>query len=173
LAVRRDRDEFAEFYRASWYPCLRSVLASGESLDRAEELVAEAFAKAWESWPKLSGHPAPRAWVVRVALNARVSWWRRRRRELALADEDPAISQVFDDLLDTDLLAAVGRLPIRQRQIIALRILADLDTETASNRLGIAQGTVRAHLSRGVHTLRQQIPPGEGEKESRCTNPTR
>jgi DNA-directed RNA polymerase specialized sigma24 family protein len=76
--VRRNRDGFADFYQASRGPCLRAVLASGESLERAEDLVAEAFAKAWASWPQVRGHQAPRAGVVRTALNTRVSWWRRR-----------------------------------------------------------------------------------------------
>jgi RNA polymerase sigma factor (sigma-70 family) len=167
--VRRNSDEFAEFYQASWDPCLRAVLASGEGLESAEDLVAEAFAKAWASWPQLRGHPAPRAWVVRSALNTRVSWWRRRRRELPLADHDLTLPEDFSDLIDIDLLAAIRRLPIRQRQIIALRILADLDTETTSQRLGIAPGTVRAHLSRAVHTLRQEILTHD-KKESQCTN---
>jgi DNA-directed RNA polymerase specialized sigma24 family protein len=171
--VRRNRDEFTDFYRASWNPCLQAVLASGEDLQSAEDLVAEAFARAWASWPQLRGHPAPRAWVVRTALNTRVSWWRRRWRELPLADPRLALPGDFPDLIDIDLLAAIRRLPIRQRQIIALRILADLDTETTSQQLGIAPGTVRAHLSRAVHTLRQEMLPYDDKKESQCTNTTR
>ncbi|HEY2576703.1 MAG TPA: hypothetical protein VGI74_10395, partial [Streptosporangiaceae bacterium] len=41
-------------------------------------------------WRKVSGHPAPRAWVVRTALNAGASWWRRRARELPLTGHDVA-----------------------------------------------------------------------------------
>jgi RNA polymerase sigma factor (sigma-70 family) len=171
--VRRDRDEFADFYRASWYPCLRAVLASGESPERAEDLVAEAFAKAWASWPQLHDHPAPRAWIVRTALNTRVSWWRRRRREFPLANHDLGLPEAFSDLIDIDLMAAIRRLPVRQRQIIALRILADLDTEATSLWLGIAPGTVRAHLSRALHTLRQQSRTHYHERESQCTNAMR
>jgi RNA polymerase sigma factor (sigma-70 family) len=170
--VRRNSDEFADFYQESWYPCLRAVLASGEDLERAEDLLAEAFAKAWVSWPQLRDHPSPRAWVVRTALNTRVSWWRRSWREFPLADHDLALPGDFADLIDVDLLAAIRRLPIRQRQIVALRILADLDTETTSRRLGIAPGTVRVHLSRAIHTLRREILPDDDNTEPRCTNTT-
>ena len=72
--------DFAEFYREAKDDCLRTVLVSVGDQDTAQELVAEAFARAWASWRTVSRHPAPRAWVVRTALNARVSWWRRRRR---------------------------------------------------------------------------------------------
>jgi RNA polymerase sigma factor (sigma-70 family) len=171
--VRRSRDEFTDFYQTSWKACLQAVLASGESLESAEDLVADAFTKAWASWPQLRGHPAPRAWVVRTALNTRVSWWRRRWREFPLADYDLALPEAFSDLIDIDLLAAIRRLPMRQRQIIALRILADLDIETTSQQLGIAPGTVRAHLSRAVQTLRREFLPHDDKKESQCANTMR
>jgi DNA-directed RNA polymerase specialized sigma24 family protein len=59
--VSRDRDEFAEFFTASWDPCLRAVAASTGSMTLAEEQTAEAFTRAWAAWRKARGHPAPRA----------------------------------------------------------------------------------------------------------------
>ncbi len=78
-AVDRDRQRegFAEFYKRSRDTCLRAVLASVGNRQLAEDLVADAFAKAWSSWPKVGRHPAPQAWVVRTALNTNVSWWRK------------------------------------------------------------------------------------------------
>jgi len=170
--VAHNPDEFAAFYRTSWLPCLRAVVASGERPERAEDLLSEAFARAWAAWPRLRGHPAQRAWIVRTALNARVSWWRRQWRETPLADHELTLPEPLSEGLDVDLLAAIRRLPLRQRQIIALRVLADLDTETTSRELGIAPGTVRAHLSRAVHTLRNDHLSGDGTKEPRCTTAT-
>src|SRR5215831_14183917 len=82
--VEDDRQEFAEFYAAARDDCLRVVLISVGDRQLAEDLVAEAFTRAWTAWRKVGQHPAPRAWVVRTALNAHVSWWRRHRRELPL-----------------------------------------------------------------------------------------
>jgi DNA-directed RNA polymerase specialized sigma24 family protein len=59
--VSHDETGFAEFLRASWDPCLRAVAASTGDLVRAEDQLAEAFARAWASWQKASRHPAPRA----------------------------------------------------------------------------------------------------------------
>jgi RNA polymerase sigma-70 factor (ECF subfamily) len=50
-------------------------------------MVAEVFARAWAWWRKVARHPAPRAWVVRTALNAGVSSWRKRRRDQPLAGD--------------------------------------------------------------------------------------
>ena len=155
--MSNEQTEFAEFFRASWEPCLRAVVAVVGSLQPAEDQVAEAFAKAWASWRKVRRHPAPRAWVVRTALNTGASWWRRRRRELPLANHDVTAPGDLGDGLDATLLTALWRLPPRQREVIALRIFLDLDTDTIARQLGIEAGTARMHLSRGVTALRREL----------------
>ena len=86
--VTDKRLEFADFYAAARDDCLQIVLVTVGDRQLAEDLVAEAFTRAWASWRVVRGHPAPRAWVVRTALNLSVSWWRRRKREVALGDSD-------------------------------------------------------------------------------------
>jgi RNA polymerase sigma-70 factor (ECF subfamily) len=147
--------EFAEFYETSRDVCLRAVTACVADHPLAEDLVAEAFARAWTSWRDVSRHPAPRAWVVRTALNARVSLWRRHRREVPLADHPAASAYDRSEMVDAVLIAALRRLPVRQREVVALRVLLDLDTQTTAEVLGIAPGTVTAHLSRAVAALRR------------------
>jgi RNA polymerase sigma-70 factor (sigma-E family) len=156
--VRDQRDDFVGFYETNKDRCLRAVAASGVDGHLAEELVAEAFARAWRSWARVSRHPAPVAWVVRTAVNTRVSWWRRRRREVPLAGHDLASADHPRGSVETSVMAALGRLPARQREVITLRLLLDLDTETTALVLGIAPGTVTAHLSRGISALRAQLP---------------
>lgn len=159
--MSNEQTEFAEFFQASWEPCLRAVVAVVGRPQLAEDQVAEAFAKAWVSWRKVSRHPAPRAWVVRTALNTGASWWRRRPRELPLADHDFAAPGDLGGGLDATLLTALRRLPSRQREVIALRIFLDLDTDIIARQLGIEAGTVRMHLSRGVAALRHELTPME------------
>ena len=150
--------EFQEFYRASRDGCLRAVLASVGDRQLAEDLVAEAFTRAWMSWRSVSRHPAPPAWVVRTALNTRISWWRRRRREVALdGGLEVADDMAGDPALDPALLTVLRGLPRRQREVIAFRVFLDLDTRTTAKVLGIAPGTVTAHLSRAVSTLREHL----------------
>ena len=155
------KTEFAEFFQASWEPCLKAVVASTGSVQLAEDQVAEAFARAWLSWRKVRRHPAPRAWVVRTALNTGASWWRRRIHELPLAGHDAAAPRDADDGLDAALLTALRHLPERQREVIALRVFLDLDIDTIAAHLEIAPGTVRVHLSRAMTTLRRELSPSQ------------
>jgi DNA-directed RNA polymerase specialized sigma24 family protein len=113
--VSHEEPDFASFYAQSRDDCLRTVLASVGDLDTAQDLIAEAFARAWASWRKVSRHPAPRAWVVRTALNAGVSSWRKRRRDQPLLGEDRVAADA-DGLavpMGRELLAALQRLPER------------------------------------------------------------
>ena len=169
-----DSAGFAEFYQASRDDCLRVVFASVGDRPTAEDLVAEAFARAWARWHTVSRHPAPAAWVVRTAFNARVSWWRRYRREVELPDcgaetalPDGGADGALDrELVDRTLMAALLRLPARQREVVALRIFLDLDTARTAQTLGIAPGTVTAHLARAIATLREELS-GALEQEQR------
>jgi RNA polymerase sigma-70 factor (sigma-E family) len=163
--VEQDRLDFAEFYAAARDDCLRIVLVTVGDRNLAEDLVAEGFTRAWISWRKVGRHPAPRAWVVRTALNANVSWWRRRRREVTLGDHDVAAQDVTGDSeLGGPLATALRRLPLRQREVIALRLLLDLDTQTTARVLGISGGTVGVHLHRALDALRGELDMSEASR---------
>jgi RNA polymerase sigma-70 factor (sigma-E family) len=163
--MEQEQREFEEFYAAARDACLRVVLISVGDQWRAEDLVAEAFTRAWMSWPKVREHPAPRAWVVRTALNTHVSWWRRHRREVALGSHDTAAAAGRYPGLDSSLVAALRRLPARQREVIVLRLVLDLDTATTAQTLGMPSGTVASHLHRGLAALRRDVPaPDEQER---------
>jgi DNA-directed RNA polymerase specialized sigma24 family protein len=54
-------------------------------------------------------------------------------------------------------MAALLRLPARQRQVVALRLFLDLDTGCAAEVLGVAPSTVKAHLARALAALRTDL----------------
>jgi RNA polymerase sigma-70 factor (ECF subfamily) len=171
--VGRERLDFAEFYERSWGPCLKAVLATQASAQMAEDQLAEAFARAWASWWTVRRHPAPRAWVVRTALNVGVSWWRHQRREVALGGQEGSHdTDIGTGGVDDGLLKALRRLPLREREVVVLRLVLDLDTATTARQLGIAPGTVRAHLARAMAALRLQVVPDDPMEATKCTTAT-
>ena len=156
--MSQDNAEFAEFFAASWEPCLRAVAASTGSLTLAEDQVAEAFARAWASWhkvkpsssaPGLGGpHRAQRRGVhVASAKQGNRAEQSRTSRRLTARGTG----------LDAAVLTALRRPPARQREVIVLRVFLDLDIDTTARQLGIAPGTVRAHLSRAMTALRGEL----------------
>jgi len=169
--VRSQRLDFAEFYRRARDECLRTVLVSVGDYDAAQELVDEAFARACALWRKVSRHPAPAAWVVRTALNVNVSRWRRRRREVAVPDlgavaDLSTAHEAADSPVDPTIMAALLRLPVRQRQVVALRLFLDLDTGRTAEVLGVAPSTVKAHLARALTALRDDLVPTPEQERS-------
>ena len=169
-----DSDEFDDFYASSKDQCFRTVIACGLSAAAAEEALAEGFARAWAAWPQVREFEQPKAWVVRAAVNANISWWRRRRREVALSDVSDvgdasdvsgapdASSLVLEGTAGShDLIVAIRELPQRQREVVALRYLLDLDTAATARWLGIAPGTVTAHLHHALTALRSQLTTRE------------
>ena len=169
--MEANRLDFAEFYRRSKDDCLFTVLVSVGDKDTAQDLVAEAFARAWARWRTVSRHPAPAAWVVRTALNTHISRWRRGRREVSLAEpgtiaDRPTAGETFASPVDPRIMAALHRLPERQRQVVALRLFLDLDTTAAAAALGIAPGTVQAHLGSAIAALRAELMPEQKEMPS-------
>ncbi len=80
--------------------------------------------------------------------------------------------------IDPWLLRAVWRLPKRQREVVALRVLLDLSELRTAEALGISQATVGVHLHRALETLRTSLasagygsvgPSPEAEAEAEAT----
>jgi RNA polymerase sigma-70 factor (ECF subfamily) len=96
---------------------------------------------------------------MRTAFNWQRSWWRRTRLESLGAAVPERASQTEE--VDTRLRELVRRLPRRQRDVVALRLIADLSAEQTADILGISAATVHVHLHRALSTLRKQTEPLE------------
>jgi len=164
-------DDFAEFFAATRHGAFRAVYAATGSRAGAEDAVAEAYARGYADWPRLREHPEPVAWILRTALNAHRSVWRRLRREvLGQAPPDRASPPTEASGLDGPVRAAVAALPRRQREVLALRLLADLSAEQTGEILGLASATVHVHLHRALAALRERLTdggPGSGAPAAR------
>ena len=114
-----------------------------------EEVVQEALLRAYASWEDIE--PFAPQWVARVALNLALSRLRRRHRQWPAA-----LAELGETGVDTriDLSRALERLPVRQRQVVVLRYLADLSERDVAGLLEISPGAVKRHLHRALATLR-------------------
>ncbi|MEV4410846.1 sigma-70 family RNA polymerase sigma factor [Catellatospora sp. NPDC049609] len=156
-------DDFGEFYAARKDAVYRAVLVATRGQPGAEDAVAEAFTRAYARWEAVRAHPDPTAWVLRTALNEQRSWWRRLRRERLADPPDVGRGDPDPGGLDARLRALVMALPRRQREVVALRLLADLSAEETGRSLRIGAATVHVHLHRALATLRAQLAVAVGD----------
>jgi RNA polymerase sigma-70 factor (sigma-E family) len=134
--------------------CYRRLVAQVYSvttdLGEAQDAVQEAFVRALAGPIRFRRLDNPEAWLRMVAINVA----RRRLRRRALLDRllrrDPPPSTVDDLAPDSvALVTALRKLPLAQREAIALHHLADLPVAEVAEITGVAVGTVKARLARG------------------------
>lgn len=70
--------------------------------------------------------------------------------------QDP-LGRLHDVECYADMTAALGKLPTRQREAFILRMLEGLDVAETARAMGCAEGSVKTHLSRAMHQLRNQL----------------
>jgi RNA polymerase sigma-70 factor (sigma-E family) len=134
--------------------CTTAYLLCGD-WHRAEDHTQTALTKLYLAWRRIDRRESVDAYarrvLVRTVVDERRRPWRREHPAAELPDlsgrADPA-----DDRLD--LLAALARLPARQRAAVVLRYWADLDIAETARVLGVTEGTVKSSSSKGLSALR-------------------
>lgn len=125
----------------------------------ADDVAAEALARAYARWPKVRDLDYRDAWVMRVTANVALDVLRKAKRPIpvpTVSDVDPAEAAVTR----IALAQALRRLPRRQRDVVVLRYLADLSEADVAESLGVSAGTVKQHAHRAVDALRRTLGPG-------------
>jgi RNA polymerase sigma-70 factor (ECF subfamily) len=127
----------------------------------AEDVAAEAMARAFARWRTVRDLAHRDAWVLRVAANLALDALRRqgsRDRAVTRLRGDPLLDESLDAAATRLALgAALRELPERQRDAIVLRYLVGLPDDEVAAALGIAGSTVRTHVQLGLATLRRRL----------------
>ena len=145
-------------FRTAWLIC-------GSAAD-AEEAVQDALLKAFRALDRFRPEAPFRPWLLTIvaneARNRRVSAVRRERLALRAAEVPagvpagpPEAAVAREDR--TSLLAAIVRLPERDRLVVACRYLLELDEAETAAALGCRRGTVKSRLSRALTRLRAEV----------------
>ncbi|WP_051153211.1 RNA polymerase sigma factor [Nocardia niigatensis] len=160
-----DLDEFKEFYREFIKPLIGFLMWQGASLADASEVAQETMTKAMTCWADIRN---PKAWTRLVAGRALV-------RRFASVDEDPVaeVSErpalLYSDAdLDAweqrqDVMAALAKLPPRQRQVMAWTLQEYTPSEIADT-LQIAATAVRANLKKARRNIAIHLAAGNEDQ---------
>jgi RNA polymerase sigma-70 factor (ECF subfamily) len=150
---------FDEVYAAHFGDLTVQLYAYFGDYQEAQDVVQEAFCRAYSRWKAVSRYDDPVAWIRRVAWNLAVSRWRRTRTALNfLRRQRPDEAQLDGPGPDrVALVAALATLPDVHRRAMVLRYLADLTIAEIAEREGVAEGTVKSWLHRGRATLAARL----------------
>jgi RNA polymerase sigma-70 factor (ECF subfamily) len=165
LSQQGDREMFAQLYDAYVERIYRYVYFRVTEDMLAEDITSQVFLKVWE---KLGSYQAGRspfmAWLYRIAHNAVIDHYRRKRVTISLEDVEEINTIRFshadevDEKLDLQvqslqLREALQKLTEKQRQVLILKFMGGLSTPEIAQQLGQRQGAVRALQMRGLQEL--------------------
>ncbi len=151
----------AELYAGHYARLVRLGVLLLRDQGLAEDVVQDSFVAIHRHWKRIDPATAP-AYLARTVVNRSRSAQRRRsvadrHRPDPLPDGAPADASVLVTERRTAVLDALSGLPTRQREVLVLRYYLDLSEREIANALGISQGAVKSHASRGAAALRQRL----------------
>jgi RNA polymerase sigma-70 factor, ECF subfamily len=150
----RTEAEFTDLYENHFSELAAQVCAYLGDATEAQDLVQEAFLRAWQRWDKVGGYEEPVAWVRRVAWNLATS--RHRRNQVARkflqksSAPEPAPAASPDHVA---LVAALKEVPAKRRQALVMHYMADMTISAIAAHTGAREGTVKSWLHRGRKEL--------------------
>lgn len=150
--------QFVEFVQRSSADLLRFAWGVSGRREIAEDLVQEALQHVYVKWRSIDD--SPMAYARKAIVNRHLDQVRRHKliRFLPMPHglaNAPAAAEAPD--LRLDVLAALERLPNRERTAVALRYICDLPERDVADLLDVSVGTVKASASRGIAKLRAAL----------------
>jgi RNA polymerase sigma-70 factor (ECF subfamily) len=139
--------------------CLRMV----SDPNRAEELMQDAFVRAWNAIDSFQHRSAFGTWLHRLAINVVLSDMRaekrRSSRELLLGERDEFEQEVRDAMPETrvDLERAIAMLPSGAKEVLILHDIEGYRYREIAELIGVAEGTVKSQLSRARRLVREAL----------------
>jgi RNA polymerase sigma-70 factor (ECF subfamily) len=135
-------------------------------VNRADDLVQDTLARAWEKRQLWRAGSDLRAWLFTIMHNLHINQFSIRRRELAESSLDaddgpiagwqiPVRATQSDRLELNEVLVQIGRLPTDQREVLILAAVEELRYEDIARVQGVPIGTVMSRLNRAREKLRR------------------
>jgi RNA polymerase sigma-70 factor, ECF subfamily len=154
----RDPESFDDFYAGSVGRVISQLYAMTGDRAEAEDVVQEAYTRAWERWDKIARYADPEGWVRTVAWRISVSSWRKAKSRLAAhrrdsrPDPGPDVSPDY-----VAMISALRGINADQRRAVVLYHLVGLSVQEIARQTGTSPAAVKARLMRGRQALAAQF----------------
>jgi RNA polymerase sigma-70 factor (ECF subfamily) len=174
-----DRDAYAELVHRYAPVAIRTAALLGAG-GEAEDVVQEAFVKAYVALDRFQPGAPFRPWLLRIVANEtrnlhRATGRRAARERRAWEESQPLLLARPDDpadaLLSADrqsaLVDGLARLSPEHRLVVSCRYLLDLDEADTAAVLGWPRGTVKSRLHRALARLQDELDADAGRVATR------
>lgn len=162
MGTRRRDAEFTEFVASRRVRLHRTAYLLCGDRHRAEDIVQQALAKLYVSWPRVRRADSVDAYARRSVLNAFLDDGARGwRREVVTEIQDRAQPDPLSHEDSDALWQALRELPPGQRRVVVLRHYWGLSVEETAADLGVSTGTVKSQTSAALARLRDVLVPAD------------
>jgi RNA polymerase sigma-70 factor (sigma-E family) len=155
---RRDDEQYVDFVNASQHRLRRTAYLLTGDWQLAADVTQEALLRVYVAWPRIERAGGLPTYARRALVSATIDQRRRpwRREEPTAIDVDRTDDSRIDEAVSDRemLLAALRRLPARQRACVVLRYFDQLSVEETAQAMRCSPGTVKSQTSRGLDALR-------------------
>jgi len=170
----RELEDFEAVVRLHWLKVFRFALASLRDRDAAQTLAQDCFFKAYKARGSFRGDASVGTWLMQIAVNLirdhardrRLQFWKRARAtgvDLSTASRwipdggaSPEVMALAKEQIQT-VWTATECLSERQRTVFLLRFVEDMDLLEIAAATGMKEGTVKVHLFRALHAVRERV----------------
>jgi RNA polymerase sigma-70 factor (ECF subfamily) len=153
-AAARTAVAFEEAVGPHWSALVRRLTLVLDDAAAAEDVAQDAYLRAFRAWDRFDGSDV-RAWLYTIALRLAFNEQRRHRRWLAAVVHTR--HRPWDDAIDPDLRAALGRLDARMRTVLLLNTVDGYTQREIATMLAMPEGTVATLVTRARATLRADL----------------
>jgi RNA polymerase sigma-70 factor (ECF subfamily) len=142
---------------------MKVVVRLTRDLDLAEDIVQEAFIKAYKRLSLFEGRASFRSWLYQIAINTARNRFRKYSRETLTSEptEQAVASVAEQDLIALDvravLQAEIERLPDRQKTALTLRIFEDLSFKEIAELMACPYDTAKANYRHAILKLKERL----------------
>lgn len=165
-----------KYERALYYHILKMV----KDKEQVEDLVQEAFVKAFDNLESYNTNYAFSTWLYRIATNHTIDYLRKKKLQTLSIDKPRKTKsgememQLEDHSAQTDrsiirkqrqniVQDAIDELPVKYRKVIRLRHMEEKSYQEISEELGKPLGTVKAHIFRAREMLYKSLKDKRGQ----------
>ena len=158
-------------YQAHALSLARLALVMLGDRSAAEDVVQDAFLGLYRRWDRLADPAVAQSYLRTSVLNGCRTALRTRRGTASLprpraSSLESAEATVVHDEDQRAVLAAIRRLPARQREALVLRYYLDLTEEQTADAMQVSRGTVKSATSRAIAAVGRMLGAPDGKTRS-------